>query len=186
MTNESRLIELLAKQDIYECIMKYSRGSDRYDEDLIRSTFHPEAVVDREKEWSVEEWITLSMNRDRSRARMHHIGNVLIEVHGSTAVAETYWLAYQVWSEDGARLVRTRAARYVDRFECRDGDWRVLYRGVVDDWSYTQEVGAEIDQGLSKLVGQPFPQDPIYALQNGSIGWLSGDSHPLADQVTAK
>jgi len=164
MTNESRLTELLAKQDIYECIMKYSRGSDRYDADLIRSTFHPDAVVDREKKWSVDEWIDVSMNRDRSRARMHHIGNVLIEVDGSTAVAETYWIAYQVWSEDGARFVRTRAARYVDRFECRDGDWRVLYRGVVDDWSYTQEVGPEITQGHSDLVGQPFPTDPIYAL----------------------
>lgn len=186
MTDDTRLVELLAKQDIYECIMKYSRGSDRYDEELIRSTFHPEAVVDREKEWSVEEWITLSMNRDRSRARMHHIGNVLIEVHGATAVAETYWLAYQVWTEDGVRRVRTRAARYVDRFECRDGDWRVLYRGVVDDWSYTQEVGPQIDQGLSGLIGQPFPQDPIYGVQNGSIGWSSGDRQPLADQVPTK
>lgn len=164
MTNESKLTELLAKQDIYECIMRYARGSDRYDAELIRSTFHADAVVDREKKWSVDEWIALSMNRDRSRARMHHIGNVLIEVDGSTAVAETYWLAHQVWSEEGARFVRTRAARYVDRFECRDGDWRVLYRGVVDDWSYTQEVGPEISQGHSNLVGQPFPLDPVYAL----------------------
>jgi SnoaL-like domain len=165
MTHEARLLELLAKQDIYECIMRYARGSDRYDADLIRSTFHPDAVVDREKEWSVEDWIALSMNRDRSRARMHHIGNILIEVDGSAAVAETYWLAYQVWTEDGTRLVRTRAARYVDRFECRDGQWRVLYRGVVDDWSHTQEVGPEISGGLSNLLGQPFPDDPIYTVR---------------------
>jgi hypothetical protein len=167
MTNESRLTELLAKQDIYECIMRYSRGSDRYDADLIRSTFHPDAVVDRERKWSVDEWIEVSMNRDRSRARMHHIGNVLIEVDGSSAVAETYWIAYQVWSEGDNRLVRSRAARYADRFECRNGQWKVSYRGVIDDWSHTQEVGPEIEQGHSDLVGRPFPGDPIYALLNG-------------------
>jgi SnoaL-like domain len=162
MSGEAALNALLAKQEIYECIMRYARGSDRYDKELMRSTFHPEAVVEREKVWELEEFLSLSMARDRSRARMHHMGNVLIELDGLRAVAETYWLAYQVWTEADTRFVRTRAARYVDRFECRAGTWKVLYRGVVDDWSYVQEVGPEIGSGHSNLVGAPFPMDPIY------------------------
>jgi hypothetical protein len=162
MTSDSRIVDLLAKQEIHECILKYARGSDRYDEELMRSTFHPDAVVEREVVWPLDEFLAMSMQRDRSRARMHHIGNILIEIDGDRAVAETYWLAYQVWSENETRLVRTRAARYVDRFERREGAWKVAYRGVVDDWSYTQEVGPEIEAGHSNLVGQPFPLDPIY------------------------
>jgi hypothetical protein len=168
MSVEATVEALASKQEIYECILRYARGSDRYDEQLMRSTFHPDAVVDRERIWQVDEWLELSMARDRTRARMHHIGNVLIELDGDTAVAETYWIAYQAWAEDETHYLRTRAARYADRFERRDGSWKVAYRGVVDDWSCVQQVGAAIEQGHSDLVGLPFPADPIYALLAGA------------------
>lgn len=165
---DPQLQELVAKQAIHECIMRYCRGSDRFDADLIRSTFHHDGVVERERTFTREEWVELSMARDRARARSHHVDNVLIEVDGETAIGETSWIAYQVWSDGGVRYVRTRAARYVDRFVRRAGEWRVVYRGVVDDWSFTQEVGAQIDQGRSALVGRDFPDDPIYLISRGS------------------
>lgn len=40
---ESRLGELLDKQDIMECLVRFSRGMDRFDRDIYLSAFHEDA-----------------------------------------------------------------------------------------------------------------------------------------------
>ena len=43
----SRTVRALQdRQDIYDCIMRYSRGVDRLDRDLLLSVYHPDAVDD--------------------------------------------------------------------------------------------------------------------------------------------
>ena len=37
---------LLDKQEIYEVILRYCRGIDRLDEELLLSVFHPDAYAD--------------------------------------------------------------------------------------------------------------------------------------------
>jgi hypothetical protein len=38
--------ELKDRQDILDCLMRYSRGVDRLDRELLRSAYHPDAVDD--------------------------------------------------------------------------------------------------------------------------------------------
>src|SRR5262249_23624395 len=74
----------------------------------------------------------------------HHIGNVLIELQGERAGAETYWVAYHRIPADagGTGLVAGRGAetdlfiggRYIDRFERRDGGWKIARRVGIHDW----------------------------------------------------
>ena len=69
-----------------------------------------------------------------------NLGNILIDLAGDVANVETYFLAVQRREEDGKTFTRTRAGRYLDRFEKRDGVWRVANRRVIDDWSRLDEV----------------------------------------------
>ena len=36
--------ELKDRQEIYDCIMRYCRGIDRLDRDMLLSAYHPDAV----------------------------------------------------------------------------------------------------------------------------------------------
>lgn len=67
----------------------------------------------------------------------HHITNVLIQVDGDRADVESYYLAWhpvptEVEGEWGRAMV---GGRYLDRFEERDGEWRIVHRDVLMDWS---------------------------------------------------
>ena len=40
-----RLGWLLDRQDILDCLTRFSRGMDRFDRELLLSAFHPNAVI---------------------------------------------------------------------------------------------------------------------------------------------
>jgi hypothetical protein len=66
------------------------------------------------------------------------IGNVLIEVEGNEAFGEVYFHAYhKVPAEQGFDDVII-AGRYLDRYELRDGVWKIAYRSERNDWSRSQ------------------------------------------------
>ena len=41
----ARLDALLDRQDILDCLTRFSRGIDRFDKALFLSAFHPDAVI---------------------------------------------------------------------------------------------------------------------------------------------
>src|SRR3546814_5830291 len=59
----------------------------------------------------------------------HMVTNVLIELDGDVAFVESYVEAVL----DAATRREVVHGRYLDRFERRDGDWRIAYRRVVRD-----------------------------------------------------
>ena len=54
--------------------------------------------------------------------------------------------------------------RYLDRYEKREGVWRILYRKIIYDWSevrpYDKELFAKISRGSTKA--SPDENDPLY------------------------
>ena len=42
--NEAALQELLDKQAVHECVLRYCRGIDRMDAELVRSCYHADAT----------------------------------------------------------------------------------------------------------------------------------------------
>lgn len=167
---ETPVNDLLAKQEIYECILRYCRGTDRNDRDLIAGQYHPDGVDDHGLvgEQLGTQWADDLMGRDRTRTYVHHIGQVLIELYGDDAFAETCWVAYQSWEENGTRRLRTRMGRYADWFQYRGGAWKVLVRRVIDDWSKVETVESVIAD-RSVYTGAPYPRDPIYRLREQVI-----------------
>lgn len=130
-----RLVDEAAIRKVH---MRYCRGIDRADFDLIRSCYHPDAVDDHgEYVGGVDGFI------DYCRAGLpnflsttHFTGNQIIEVDGDVAWGETYARAYHrvpPESEGGLMKDLVVNTRYVDRFEKRGGEWKIAHRTVVVD-----------------------------------------------------
>jgi hypothetical protein len=63
------------------------------------------------------------------------IGNVLIELEGDEAFGEVYFQAYhKVEGERGFEDI-VISGRYLDRYEKREGEWKMAYRSERVDWS---------------------------------------------------
>jgi len=129
---------LADKQAIYEVALKYCRGLDRLDFELVRSCYHPDGA-DHHTGFSGprDEWIVHLEGVARSfDGTQHIIGNHLVEVDGDHAYAETYGTAHH-WGTpaDDPLLNFSCGFRYIDKLECRDGDWRIMLRRSIREWT---------------------------------------------------
>lgn len=169
---EDRLRRLLDEREIHDVLLRYCRGVDRCDAALIASCFHEDAHDDHGG-WSargseVAQHVVDAVHPGASTA-MHFMGNVLIEVEGDIAFSEAYMLAFRSYDRAGKQYTRTRAARFVDRFERRADAWRISERVVVDDWNREDEV-VEMQQGWELFrFGSKDAYDPVYAIRRGPL-----------------
>jgi hypothetical protein len=131
---QARLLQLLDKQDISECLLRYTRGMDRLDRELLLSAYHPDAV-DHHGDLCrspSEFWEYYSdWHRQYNLAHHHSISNSTIELDGDSAHVETYWLFQAVNVDDSTTL---HGGRYIDRFEKRQGQWKIAARACIMEW----------------------------------------------------
>jgi SnoaL-like domain len=147
---EPELRELLDRQQILDCVHRYARGVDRLDAELVLSAYHEDAI-DSHGPFSgtPPEFIEWLWPRQATRrASQHMIANHLVELDGDVAHGETYWLTALCSAEPDQ--VMLAGGRWVDRFERRDGSWRIAVRNVVSEWSTT--LAGE------QLLGEPYAQ----------------------------
>ncbi len=116
---------------------RYSRAIDRLDGDLLESCYWADAKVNFGVEEPVANFIqrALPSLRDRYDATMHSLAQSIIEVDADHAYAETYNVAYHRGRDGGRSTLTTVGNRYVDVFHRRDGEWRILHRQVIIEWS---------------------------------------------------
>ncbi len=182
----ARMADRMAIQDV---MYRWCRSVDRLDYDGIRSVFHPDGI-DRHGPFNgtVEELIEWIRNRHRTIPfSMHAISNMLIEFAGpDLALVETYVRTTQRYpaeaKESLAQLTGGQAgaeghgadlftcSRYIDRFERRDGQWRIRLRTLVQDWKQVVAVPADAPKPLEGWrVGRRDSQDPIF-LERAELG----------------
>lgn len=130
------LQELVDRQQIHDVILRYCRGIDRMDRGLVQSCYHPDAT-DEHGSFSggVGEFLDWCWGLlGRYDMTMHYIANCLIEVDGNRALVESYGTA--VHQGDPSRPERNLRTgfRYIDTFECRDGEWRIWRRVATTEW----------------------------------------------------
>lgn len=134
-THHDAVQALLAQQRIRDTLMRYCRGVDRCDVDLVRSAYHPHATDDhgywKGTGWDFAEFIVAAKLADNDWTT-HSVSNVLAEVDGEVAHVESYVRA-SLKPRDVAE-VRVFVGRNIDRFECLDGEWLIARRVVVYDW----------------------------------------------------
>ncbi len=135
------LARLLAKDAIGEVLTRFARGADSADLDLIRSAYWPEATDDHGNfSGNAMEFAEYAIEVLKGfRTTMHFLSNVSIAFPADRqADVQCYFHAYHEHiQEPGGEppMVTVVGGRYLDRFEQRGGEWRILTRVVTMDWN---------------------------------------------------
>lgn len=131
----ARLAHLLDRQDILDCLVRFSRGMDRFDRDIFLSAFHPDAVIAAGEfvggPVPLYEWARKLHEQGQSSTH-HNLLNHSCDIDGDVAHAETYYL-FVGRNRDETNWIA--GGRYIDRLERRDGSWRIALRTNAVEWS---------------------------------------------------
>lgn len=168
MPTERQLQELWDKQEIADVLgARYGRGLDWLDEAALKECFHPDAHVDYGFFiGNAHDWCTMVMPIEaQSLHRFHYVFNILIEVNGDAAEAESNSLAGGR-SPDGKGGFNQSffGSRYLDRLEKRDGVWRISERRTLLEFAQQMPSSGGPDGGLKglELVEGLSPAHPLY------------------------
>lgn len=158
-----RMREVVDRDEIRQVLMRYCRGVDRANVDLVRSVFHPDAIDDHGTPRPAAEFAR-GFETVRQRQLMHFMGNVLIELDGDSAYVESYFISFSPRDDGGTTSTRSRAGRYLDRFERRDGAWKIAHRLVVDEWARLDQL-QEVPEDVGVHTGSRSLDDPVFHLR---------------------
>lgn len=168
----AKLRDLLDKNEIREQLLRYSRGVDRFDARLIDSVYWPDAWDEHGPAGTLRgaDCAEVLIGRMRANYKMqqHCLSNILIDVRGDTAYAESYLLSFLVIDRNGRDVTRSLGARYIDRFERRNGEWRIAHRVMVHEWSRIDEVVEQWPPGKATFIqGERGEHDMVYTISRG-------------------
>ena len=157
---------LVARSEIEDCMKTYARGVDRRDWQSVAACFHPDAT-DHHGEFRGDppafiDWV--SSRHAEVPFCMHYLLNCLIEFGQSdVAAVETYFWAIQRRDMVNQGSDLEVFGRYIDRFEKRDGTWRVADRKVAYD-STRQAASSHHLREMVGVLGRRDASDPIFDL----------------------
>lgn len=184
--SEQQIRELLDKQAIAEVIMTYARAIDRFEEDLLRSVFHPgsrhaHGFVGPSSDLALssapgapKDFVAYALDILRTCTRTHHqLGNIFIEIEGDDAYVETYFSAYHRLRAKGDPLAAADSCdtemdwlvggRYIDRMQKREGVWKISHRTGLTDWMRTEPPSSRGFVDIpADFSGQRGPQDLVF------------------------
>lgn len=155
---------LLVRSEILDQLYLYCRGVDRRDWQLVRQCYHPGAVDDHGGDSrTIDQFIGWLETRHRSIAQSFHtLMNVSFTHRSDTCVhTEAYAIARQaIDKKPDARLAV--GCRYLDQFELRDDEWRIVHRQVIYEWIEVVPVSADLLGRSSKSFARRDPSDPSF------------------------
>jgi len=167
--DENGLAELLAKQQITEVLYLYARGWDRLDSDALYACFHPDSTHQHGGfEGTSHDFIKMGIEMVAPVTSMTHmIANPLIILKKDKAISECHFLAHhrRPKASGGGEEDMFLKGRYIDKFEKRDGVWRIAHRTAVHDFERIvdpadQNIAGAPDEQLSHRK----PKDVLYQL----------------------
>lgn len=167
---DQRIARLLDRTEIIDCMARYTRGVDRHDVELMRSTFWPDAEIAYTNIFhgGLEDFLAwANPHHDVAyRNHQHHTTTHAIRIEGDVAVAEHYCLV-MLQRHSGETLLSS--GRYLQQFERRDPDgtgaqWRIAVREYMPEMSFTL-AGRNAGEGLTP--------DSLAALYDAADGGTS-------------
>lgn len=130
------VLELMDREAIRDCLLRYARGVDRFDRELIVSAFHADAIDEHGKFVGTREefadW-ALDQHAKAHLSTQHCLLNHRCELDGDSAHAETYFMFVSMNRQ--GKALNMNGGRYIDRLEKRDGVWAIVARKLVRDWA---------------------------------------------------
>ena len=163
--------DLVAKQACYDTLMRYARGVDRCDPELVRSTYHADAYDDhggyQGDASGFVDWVKPTV-MDTFTCTMHKLGNCLVEVDGNRAFAETYAIAHHVLGEAEEPSDMIMGIRYIDQLEDRGTGWKISHRQLSFEWERSLPVGSQKEYpGFAR--GQRDGSDPVLEASRSGV-----------------
>jgi hypothetical protein len=156
--SQADLEDLVARRDIQQVLVRYCTALDRADLAMMETVYWPDGI-DIHGIFSGEaaEFVPFIVDGIKRwfEVAVHAISNVSINVGGDQAASEAYLYSVCIVPQEQAQdifgdsyLARHGAGaldpgrhlfqmggRYLDRFERRNGEWRIIQRQVVLDWN---------------------------------------------------
>lgn len=165
-----RLELLLDRQDILDCLTRFSRGIDRFDRELFLSAFFPDATIAAGpfvgQPDALYAWAS-AMHQQGQHATHHNLLNHSCQVAGDVAHSETYYLFVGRNRDDSNWIA---GGRYIDRLERRSGVWKIALRTNAIEWSglvptmpipFADVPGIHLNGAPSRSTDDPSYQRPL-------------------------
>ena len=138
LPDPQQVADRLAIQDV---LSSHSRGLDRLDTALLQSCYWPGAEVDygsyKGPAHAFAELVVPALKGQYELTR-HCLSNTLVAFRENRAMVESCVTAVHLLT--GAAEEMLFHGRYLDTLERRGGQWKLLHRRVVMDWSRRQPV----------------------------------------------
>lgn len=136
---EAEVRDLAARRDINAAIQRYMRGQDRLLPALQHTAFHQDAYVDCGLyKGPAAGFVDFAQGfLAQMKGSQHLIGQTTIDIDGDVANGEIYFFAWHRLIEGEEEKDLFVCGRYVDRYEKRDGEWRIADRRELIDWART-------------------------------------------------
>ncbi len=128
-------------RSIEDCAKRYCRGVDRLDSELMKSAYWAEARDDHGTyvgpAWPFVDHCMASHRRWRSTSHCIYNHSVDLDEDGHYARGEIYNITYLFHKEDDG--LDTWHGRYLDRYEKRGLEWRIIDRVCIHEGTHTQK-----------------------------------------------
>lgn len=171
MDANTQLARLTAYMEIRQTLARYCRGVDRRDAALLKTAYHPDATDDhgnfKGSGHDFADWIVNLLPELGFGYTTHQITNVLVKLADDvqSAAVETYYASFHPGKNDaGEQTMFIAGGRYLDRFECREGNWKIAQRLCTVDWARS-EAAVPDWPGITDFTPIGFMNtDPSYAI----------------------
>lgn len=172
---ERELGALTDRERIRDVIYRYCRAADRADAALLKSCYWPDGFDDHGffggNAWEFADHVCSLLRL--TTATTHSCSNPIIDLDGHRAYCETQVDVIHRHLEGDDQVYEWGQCRYLDHFERRDGEWRILVRTVVADgvhWLRLANAAEMIAlRELADMAGLPptarHPHDAVYRLR---------------------
>lgn len=133
---EREVTVLRDRDEIRDVIHRYCRAADRCDVQAFRDCYWEDGFDDHgffggNGQKFADYVVPILKQVDSS---IHAITNTIIDLKGDRAFCESQWsVVHRLKKPDGDYLDYWHQGRYLDVFEKRKGEWRILCRTIVND-----------------------------------------------------
>ncbi len=152
---DSELQAFLDREKIKDCLVRLARGEDRRDAGLISGAYWQDSITDYGVfRGNFDEYLAWVVpGADAITCTQHMLGQSFIVLEGDKARVETQVISYHRVNMGTEERDTCIGGRYLDKFEKRNGEWRIASRVMLYDWY--EDFGKAIDWSQG-VMGLPF------------------------------
>ncbi|CAN5188222.1 nuclear transport factor 2 family protein [soil metagenome] len=145
VTRDPEVQEMLDEFALRKLVHAYCRAVDRGDFATLRELYHQDAsdAHGAFSDGGIAGFLDqLAATRPYLRSMQHNITTVNFVVDGTHAEGEIYTIATHTVAGRDHDVDVVVGGRYLDKYEKRDGAWKLVERMIVTDWAHVNDPSA--------------------------------------------